>query len=409
MTAPESLRSPDLDPVFRAVQRRLERYGTSRRGRMKLPGELTGRGRYLLRALQDGSGRSDVDLDALEKRLAELGVGNDLAGSLRSLGYAVSAEPAQRRRSRQNAAQARQAARDEVGGWDEDWAGEWIEGMVRGGAFAGLEADKAVDLVRSARAVLDRIDAGADAPDGLSRVDLAAAVLGDSHALDPGTVYSAAVTRALMLRHGGSPRQAWERAGVSLDRVSAPVLTWGLVPVAGNGLFALMSEALALDVPLHLSQLALRRHPLAVAEGSDVLVVENPRVVEAACERRAAFPVVALNGNPAGAARLLIQQLLDCGASLRYHGDFDAAGLRICGRMHRLGLRPWRMDGGSYVEALAEAEAAGARLPRDSHRPPPTPWDPDLQLIFDEHRLIVHEERLLPMLLSARAGSRRGP
>ncbi len=161
----------------------------------------------------------------------------------------------------------------------------------------------------------------------------------------------------------------------------------------------MLHEAATLGVPMHLSQLALRDHPLEVPIGSDVLVTENPRLVEAACERRVPFPVVALNGNPAGAARLLVRQLLACGAALRYHGDFDAAGLRICARMHRHGLTPWRMDGGSYLEAVASAEAEGARLPHDRHGSPPTPWDPGLQAIFDEHRLVVHEERLIPWLL----------
>ena len=200
----------------------------------------------------------------------------------------------------------------------------------------------------------------------------------------------------------------WDRAGVALDRVSAPVLTWGLAPVRGNPWSVVMSETVRLGVPLHLSQLALRGHPVEIAAGSEVLVTENPRLVEAACERRVPWPVVALNGNPAGAARLLVQQLLDCGAALRYHGDFDAAGLRICGRMHRLGLVPWRMDRDSYVDALDVAEAEGAQLPRDDHRSPPTPWDPELQVIFDSYRLIVHEERLIPSLLTGESWPIKG-
>jgi uncharacterized protein (TIGR02679 family) len=132
---------------------------------------------------------------------------------------------------------------------------------------------------------------------------------------------------------------------------------------------------------------------------SDILVTENPRMVEAACERRTPYPVVALNGNPSGAARLLISQLLRSEAALRYHGDFDAAGLRICARMHRLGLMPWRMDRTSYLDALADAEVQGAALPVDGHRSPPTLWDPNLQPAFDQHRRIVHEERLIGSVL----------
>lgn len=400
MSAPESLRSADLEPVFEAIRRRLERYGTERRGRMKLPEGVTGRGRYLLRALVDGPAGSDIDLEALEKKLVGLEVGTDLPGALRSLGYPVSAEPERQRSARRMASEARQAARACAGGWDEEWAGEWVEGLIRAGTLTGLNREEVVGLVRSTRAVLDRIYSGAGSVEGLSRVELAAGVLGDAHGLDQGTRCSAAVTRALMLRHGGSSREAWERAGISPDRVSAPVLTWGVVPVGSNPLSTLMREAVALRLPLHLSQMALRRYPVVVTAGSDVLVTENPRVVEAACERQAPFPLVALNGNPAGAARLLVQQLLDSKAKLRYHGDFDAAGLRICARMHRSGLVPWRMDRDAYLEAVASARTEGTPLPYDAHRAPPTPWDPRLQTAFDEHRLVVHEERLLPALLT---------
>lgn len=41
---------------------------------------------------------SDIDLEALEKKLADLGIGSDLNGALRSFGYPVSPEPERRRR-----------------------------------------------------------------------------------------------------------------------------------------------------------------------------------------------------------------------------------------------------------------------------------------------------------------------
>jgi uncharacterized protein (TIGR02679 family) len=109
---------------------------------------------------------------------------------------------------------------------------------------------------------------------------------------------------------------------------------------------------------------------------------------------------VSTNGNPSGAVRLLLDQLLAAGCQLRYHGDFDAAGLAICARMARLGLRPWRMGVTDYLEALTAAADTGVALPVDDRRAPPTPWDPALRSVFDEHRRIVHEERLLPGLLS---------
>lgn len=393
-----SLGSADLVPVFEAIRSRLERGGETRRGRMKLPEGLSTRAVSLLEALVDSQVRRTVDLEVLERKLVDLGVGRDLSSALAVLGHPVSEEPARRRAARRQAADARSAARAEVGRWELDWGREWIDSIVARGILSGLDPDEAVGLVCATREIMVRIDAS-DGPDRPSRVDLAAELLGDSHALDWGTRHSQAVTRALSIRFGGEGRDAWERAGVNLDQVSAPALTWGLATVDRGGLGHLLDEANDLGVPLHLSLLALRRHPVVVAPGSDVLVTENPRMVEAACDRRTSYPVIALNGNPSSAALLLIDQLLRSRARPRYHGDFDATGLQICARMHRLGLEPWKMDRAAYLEALGEAESQGATLPTDGHQSPPTPWSRELQEAFDRHRLVVHEERLIPSLL----------
>jgi hypothetical protein len=57
------------------------------------------------------------------------------------------------------------------------------------------------------------------------------------------------------------------------------------------------------------------------------------------------------------------------------------------------------MGAADYLEAVAEAEAQGVDLPLDPAAPGKTPWDPELREAFDERRLIIHEERLLPHLL----------
>lgn len=137
-------------------------------------------------------------------------------------------------------------------------------------------------LVRDVRAVLDRLQQGADEDQGdlMSRADLAADVLGSSHALDRGTRAEAAVTRALRLAlcdHDAGLEDAglWRRAGAHLDLVSGPVLVWNLPGLASTAMSGLLEQATGLGIPFH-------------------------------------------------------------------HGDFDAAGLAICGRMHRLGLHPWQ-------------------------------------------------------------------
>jgi uncharacterized protein (TIGR02679 family) len=130
-----------------------------------------------------------------------------------------------------------------------------------------------------------------------------------------------------------------------------------------------------------------------------VLAVDNPRVVEAAAEARSPLSLVALNGNRSAAARLLVDQLLGCRAHVRYHGDFDSAGIAICGRMHALGLEPWRMDADDYLSAVDAAERAGTPLPTERRPPPGTPWSPARRETFDRHRKVVHEELILDELL----------
>lgn len=418
MTDRPSLRDPALSPVWDAVRARLERSGLGNRGRIRTP-KLTSRGERLLTAVLDAPVRAMVDLGALEARLEALGIGATLCAAIAVLGHPVSETPALRRADRSRAAEVRAVARRVTAGWPEPLAGEWIDEVIRSGLLAGLDEVGATELLDRVRAILDRIgnpsargtpDSGAS----MSRIDLAAEVLGSSHGLDRGTREEAALTRLFRRWYPGeNDRRVWERAGVLPDRVSAPVLTWGLSMVGrlgrseGSGVSELLGLATELSVPLHLSQMALRAYPVEVDRGADVLVAENPRIVEAAAEAATPFAVVALNGNPAGAARLLIDQLLGGGARLRYHGDFDAAGLAICGRMHRLGLEPWRMDSASYEAAVAEAELAGAQLPSERRRAPETPWDPLLQAEFDRLHRVVHEERLLPGLLDLREGPSR--
>ena len=100
MSSSPSLASPDLVPVFEAIRTRLERFGAEKRGQMRLPANVTTRGRFLLSALVDGPVRSTFDLAALEHKLAEFGVGGNLAAALVSLGYPLSAEQEQRRMAR---------------------------------------------------------------------------------------------------------------------------------------------------------------------------------------------------------------------------------------------------------------------------------------------------------------------
>ena len=238
-------------------------------------------------------------------------------------------------------------------------------------------------------------------PVSASRTELAATLFGSSHALDQGTRLASFVKRALRCRLGEplGGRELWEASGIQPDRVSAPALVWA-IPVTGNSPIDVAIRAATGDsLPLHVSLLAMLRHPLRVPVGTPVLVVENPRLVEAAAERGLGCCVVAANGNPTTAVTTLVQQLRESGACLWYHGDFDVPGIAICRRMHDLGCRPWRMDAKDYREAVSRAERDGVRLDRDSKGCGPTPWDVALEEVFSTRKLIVHEEFVLDRAL----------
>lgn len=397
MSAPPSLCSGDLDALWQCVRERLENAGFDNRGRVRIP-ELSSRGRLALRSLFARRPGATVDLGQLEAALVRLGVGADLPSALDALGHPVSPEPAARRAERAQSRRARAVARTEAESWIEPWACEWIDDVIRAGILGGFDEPEARSLVGQVRRVLDRL--ARDSSERTSRVELAARLLGSSHALDSGTRLEAAVARALRLRLGTSDnRELWEQSGVHLDLTSAPALTWSL-PMSGDcRLSALTSQATDFGLPLHLTRFALERHPARVAPGTSVLVVENPRIVEAAAQSRSTTPVLSTNGQPSSAVLLLLTQLLESGAALCYHGDFDTPGLAICERLTRLGVIPWRMTARDYCDALKAADAQAIPLPIDELSPGPTPWDPTLRDVFNRERRIVHQERLLPALI----------
>lgn len=402
MSVPESLRTQDLVPLWSAVHGKLEANGSASRGRLRLP-PLSAQARLALQAIIERKPAKTLDLEALEAGLIRLQVGKDLPVALAALGYAVSDRASVRRAERKRRQAALAAARAEVAAWPEPWALDWIAGVIRAGALRDTDDEAARLLVRRVRTVLDALESHALGSAGsapLSRTDLAARLLGSSHALDSATRLEAAVVRALAFRHDAAgSRELWAEAGVHLDLTSAPALTWRLPLSDDCGLAPLANAATHAGVPLHLSRFALTAHPVRVANGTDILVVENPRLVEAAAQMRAATPVISTNGQPASTVLLLFEQLQASRARLHYHGDFDSAGLAICARMMRLGLSPWRMSAADYKQALAAADADGAGLPTDPNSPGPTPWDPELQAAFARERRIVHQERLLWTLL----------
>ena len=155
-------------------------------------------------------------------------------------------------------------------------------------------------------------------------------------------------------------------------------------------------------MPTHISLYAMLRYPVSVPGGTPVLVVENPRLVEAAAERRLGCCVLATNGNPTRSVTTLLGQLQQSGASLRLHGDFDIWGISICRRLlERFDCEPWMMDAVNYEDAIRQACRNKVPLTQSDKKCGATPWDPELKKAFGKRRLMVHEEFVLDDVLTA--------
>ena len=394
---PASLTAPGLAGVWAAARRQLDRHGPERRGAIARP-DLDPSSALALESLLGCKPTKRLDLSKLEAALITREVGDDLGDALTRLGHPPSPDAARRRTARARSGAARDALERAVASWKEPWAASWAESIVRAGLLGDLNGDAADGLVADVRNLLDHLDLVE--PPGASRTEVAAKLFGSAHALDPGTRLAAFATHALRQRVGPlEGRELWEKAGILADRVSAPALTWALPVVGSSPLNELIRAASAGALPLHVSLMALQCHPVSVPRGARVLVVENPRLVEAAAERNLAGCVVASNGNPSTAVTTLLRQLQRSGASIGYHGDFDAPGIAICRRMRELGCIPWMMDSSDYEDAIRLAERADVRLEPDPKDCGATPWDPTLQTVFGSHRLIVHEEFVLDHVL----------
>jgi uncharacterized protein (TIGR02679 family) len=133
------------------------------------------------------------------------------------------------------------------------------------------------------------------------------------------------------------------------------------------------------------------------AAGQRVHACENPQVLQAAARADSAGPLICFSGNPASAGWLLLRGLLEAGADVRYHGDFDWPGMAIAGRVMTAGAVPWRLGAVDYDDAITALQSE-CRLALTGP-PAPTPWDAALAARMRDAGLAVHEESLLATLL----------
>lgn len=402
---PPWIREPALEGVWLRLRDRLERNGLEVRGRVTL--ELDGRSqRHAVGALLGRSvtrDRVSIDLASLDNRLRERsGVGGILA-VLTALG----GEPGNRVAQRA----VRLAAREEPLAlalslvdhpWGEPWGETWVEGLRRTGLLTNRP--EATRVVEESASVLERLLGRARAAPA-SRVELAAQLLGDAHALDEDRLVHQVVLRGLAAARGvvvpttsAERRELWESHGVLPDLLSATCLSWGLRPEGDTPVARRLGAAARAGDPVHLTAWDLRRLPSwGDQRGSTVLVCENPRVLEAVAELATShWPVVCTSGEPNTVVAGVLAGLAAGGATLRYHGDFDWPGLAIASRViERFDAVPWRMGAADY-EAAVRVEA-----PELTGRSVEAGWDPELSPAMRAHGRCVHEESVLGALLEA--------
>jgi uncharacterized protein (TIGR02679 family) len=195
----------------------------------------------------------------------------------------------------------------------------------------------------------------------------------------------------------GERRALWERFGVVADTVSSTCLVLGLRPRSGSPMADRLCAAAESGDPTHVTAWDLARGELDLAQESEVLVCENPRMLEALAQRRGGdVGAVCSSGMPNLVVLSVLTRLRATGTMLLYHGDFDWPGIAIANRLVATAdCRPWRMSAADY---LAAAQPGG--LPLEG--PPVLPsWDTGLGQAMQRVGVAVHEEAVLDEVLSS--------
>lgn len=255
--------------------------------------------------------------------------------------------------------------------------------------LAGGDAHRARRLCAHAAAVLHALPAA-----GQPRARLAAACLGDAHALDDGQPAATLVLAAL--RHGAEDgdaegsRTLWAGQGVAVNELARPALALnlpcpGAAPTPGEPQYWPLRRL-------------LRQPPAWAVAGRDVYVCENPNLLALAADALGArcAPLVCTDGMPAAAQRALLQQLRAAGARLHYHGDFDWPGIAIGNQLVQgFGAHAWRFGSSDYRAALQGPERVRARL---QGAPVAAVWDEALAPAMQAADCALPEEALFETL-----------
>lgn len=264
--------------------------------------------------------------------------------------------------------------------------------------LAGGDPRHAAELLDSVGRVIRRLPES-----GRPLAQLAAAELGDAHALDAGQAVATLVLRAFGLDQsaveGERARNQWARLGISVNELAAPVLCLNL-PATGNAVAAnVVRVAAAAGDPVYLTlRMLLRDPPAWDISGRRVYVCENPSMLSIAADQLGVncAPLICTNGMPAAAQQTLLRQLIERGANLAYHGDFDWAGIRIGNFvMRELQASPWRFSAQDYDVACART--AGT-LPGSGRVD--ASWDSRLSEAMCTRRKSIHEEAVWEIMIA---------
>lgn len=243
---------------------------------------------------------------------------------------------------------------------------DWLQSAANLGLLKRLarsDSMAAGTLVRRVEAVLGQLPGN-----GITRAQLAAQTLGDAHALDEAEPVATLTLAALRARPIGMTdvddtdraRDVWASVGVLVNELARPALCLNLPIEAASHVQWQPGEPAFVSL-----RLMVRAEPAWRVAGCDVFVCENPNVVARAADQLGARckPLVCTDGMPAAAQRRLLSLLTAAGARLRYHGDFDWAGIRIANHvMREHGALAWRMSTSDYVSAAEGAPRPGKAL-----------------------------------------------
>ena len=405
---PSPYEGPEYRRLLSAARRSLERTGGDLTGSVSVgrPDEaerkaiigITGQYRPA------GSIRLTVHLAELDQSVREVtgrGLADllaDLGGPLRDRPAELAAHVAERETTVRSAEKSSLFA-------EHEWFREWVAAVWRDGTLTKLVNSGDQSRVGQAVRVLEYLAARDGAPVLLP--ELAAAVTGDTKALNPGTVLSTLVLRALAQRSlalgaGGARfdtaearRELWDFSDVVVDDLASRVLVLNL-PAFGDGLGEWLTGAAERGVPFYVTLQQIVSMPVRIGEGV-VHVCENPAVLRRAASDLGASsaPIVCTEGRPSTAFQQLASAVVAGGGTLLYHGDFDWPGVAIAGSvMARHGARPWRFGAADYRAAVRDDAVALAGTPQ------PTPWDTSLGPEMASTGRVVYEETVADVLIA---------